>query len=122
MSCTTCPTTNCTCCRVHSVAVDNELTVGGSTTLSTGTTNGGALVVTCGCTQTSGALVTVTGTQDQTAFHVTTGRTVFPIETSAPTSASDTTGVVGEVRWTADYVYVCVATGTWKRAALAGGW
>ena len=37
---------------------------------------------------------------------------------TAPTSASDT-GVLGEIRYTSDYIYVCVATDTWKRTALA---
>tara|TARA_B100001123_G_scaffold446962_1_gene603014 strand:- start:1288 stop:1911 length:624 start_codon:yes stop_codon:yes gene_type:complete len=35
-----------------------------------------------------------------------------------PSSASDT-GVQGQVCWDADYVYVCTATDTWKRAALS---
>ena len=37
---------------------------------------------------------------------------------TAPSSASDT-GTLGEIRITADYIYVCVATNTWVRAALA---
>ncbi len=36
---------------------------------------------------------------------------------TAPASAS-ATGTVGEIRFTADYIYVCVATDTWKRSAL----
>lgn len=36
---------------------------------------------------------------------------------AAPSSASDT-GTVGEIRYTADYIYICVATDTWKRAAI----
>ena len=36
---------------------------------------------------------------------------------TAPASATDT-GTAGEVRITADYIYVCVATNTWKRTAL----
>jgi len=35
-----------------------------------------------------------------------------------PASATDT-GNKGEVCWDSDYVYVCVAANTWKRAALA---
>ena len=35
-----------------------------------------------------------------------------------PTSASDT-GNAGDICWDADYVYVCVATNTWKRAAIS---
>jgi len=37
---------------------------------------------------------------------------------TVPASAS-ATGTAGEVAWDADYVYVCVATDTWKRAALS---
>lgn len=36
---------------------------------------------------------------------------------TAPTSATDT-GTAGEVRYDADFIYVCVATDTWVRAAL----
>jgi len=37
---------------------------------------------------------------------------------TAPTSATDT-GVIGEIRWDASYMYVCTATNTWKRSAIA---
>jgi parallel beta-helix repeat protein len=37
---------------------------------------------------------------------------------TAPASSTDT-GTLGEVRITANYIYVCVATNTWVRAALA---
>lgn len=37
-----------------------------------------------------------------------------------PASATDT-GVTGRICWDANYVYVCVGTNTWKRAAL-GSW
>lgn len=36
---------------------------------------------------------------------------------TAPVSAVDT-GVLGEIRVTADYIYVCTATNTWKRVEL----
>lgn len=35
-----------------------------------------------------------------------------------PASASDT-GTTGQICWDSGYVYVCVATNTWKRAAIA---
>ena len=28
----------------------------------------------------------------------------------------------GEISWDADYIYVCTASGAWKRAALTGGY
>lgn len=40
------------------------------------------------------------------------------ISGSAPANAS-ATGVAGTVVWDSSYVYVCVATNTWKRAAIA---
>jgi len=36
---------------------------------------------------------------------------------TAPISATDT-GVLGEIRYDANYMYVCVSTNTWKRSAL----
>jgi hypothetical protein len=35
-----------------------------------------------------------------------------------PASAADT-GTAGEICWDADYIYVCTATNTWKRSAIA---
>jgi hypothetical protein len=40
----------------------------------------------------------------------------------ARSPASNATGNAGEICWDANYVYVCTATNTWKRAALAGGY
>jgi hypothetical protein len=37
---------------------------------------------------------------------------------TAPASAT-ATGTTGEIRYTADYIYVCVATNTWKRSAVS---
>ncbi len=38
--------------------------------------------------------------------------------TNAPSSASDT-GTTGEIRYDSNYIYVCVATNTWKRVAIS---
>ena len=35
-----------------------------------------------------------------------------------PATATDT-GATGEICWDVNYVYVCTATNTWKRAAIA---
>ena len=35
-----------------------------------------------------------------------------------PSSASDT-GKAGQIAWDSDYIYICVATNTWKRAELS---
>ncbi len=37
---------------------------------------------------------------------------------STPASAS-ATGVAGNIVWDSGYIYVCVATNTWKRVAIA---
>jgi hypothetical protein len=37
---------------------------------------------------------------------------------AAPASSS-ATGTIGEIKFTADHIYVCVATNTWKRVAIA---
>ena len=37
---------------------------------------------------------------------------------ATPASAS-ATGTIGEIKFTADHIYVCVATNTWKRVAIA---
>lgn len=37
---------------------------------------------------------------------------------SAPSSASDT-GTRGTITWDSNYIYVCVATNTWKRVAIS---
>jgi hypothetical protein len=41
-----------------------------------------------------------------------------PVSTDVPLSAS-ATGVAGSLAMDSDYLYVCVATDTWKRATLA---
>lgn len=42
----------------------------------------------------------------------------YKLPSTAPTSATDT-GIAGEMRFDADYIYVCIATDTWKRVAIA---
>lgn len=41
------------------------------------------------------------------------------LRTANTPSSSTATGEAGCIRWDANYVYVCVATNTWKRAALS---
>lgn len=36
----------------------------------------------------------------------------------APPVSSTASGVVGQISWDANYIYVCVNTNTWKRVAL----
>jgi len=57
-------------------------------------------------------------TADRTVEMPNAGGTSTVIGTTAPASANDT-GVVGEIRVTSTYVYVCIATDTWVRAPFA---
>ena len=52
----------------------------------------------------------VTGITDTDKLRVTTP--------TVPASAS-ATGTAGDIAWDSDYIYVCVATNTWKRVAIA---
>jgi len=56
--------------------------------------------------QTSSTGTTTTGQMNIAALNV------------APASAT-AAGTLGEIRYTADYIYVCTATNTWKRTALS---
>lgn len=60
---------------------------------------------------TSGEVTFQDGTMQKTAWPSTAG-----------TKAADATGVPGQISWDANYVYICTATNTWKRAALTGGY
>ena len=57
----------------------------------------------------SSSKVTATGTGGTTAPFNGTQRTISP---------SSTTGTVGDICWDANYIYVCTAANTWKRATL----
>lgn len=46
------------------------------------------------------------------------GTTLNITNTRTPSSSSDT-GIQGEICWDSNYVYVCVATNTWKRLSLS---
>ena len=41
------------------------------------------------------------------------------ITTSNPPASATATGSAGQIRWDANYIYVCTATDTWKRVAIA---
>jgi hypothetical protein len=41
------------------------------------------------------------------------------VESPTVPSAADSTGSAGSIAWDSDYIYVCVATNTWKRVALS---
>jgi hypothetical protein len=43
----------------------------------------------------------------------------FRVRTAKTPASAAATGAAGTICWDADYVYVCTATNTWKRAAIA---
>jgi len=47
-----------------------------------------------------------------------TGDSIFTGASKTPASASDT-GIAGQICWDSSYIYVCTATNTWKRVAIA---
>ena len=65
--------------------------------------------------------ITATGLEanrrDLLARNVTASQFKLNALNTAPASAT-ATGVLGEIRYDANYMYVCVATNTWKRSAL----
>lgn len=42
----------------------------------------------------------------------------FRLRDKTPASAG-ATGTKGEIAWDADFIYICTATDTWKRVAIA---
>lgn len=65
---------------------------------------------------TSLTLTSVTATTLTTANLTVSGDTVIATETPATAAA---TGTTGQIAWDADYIYICTATNTWKRVAIA---
>lgn len=51
-------------------------------------------------------------------FDGASGDRQIAVNAGTPASAS-ATGTAGDVAWDADYIYVCTATDTWKRVAIA---
>jgi len=49
---------------------------------------------------------------------ITSKATTINIATKTPSSASDT-GTTGDIAWDSNYIYICTATNTWKRVAIA---
>ena len=44
---------------------------------------------------------------------------VFSILTLSTPASASATGTAGQIGWDANYVYVCISTDTWKRAAIS---
>jgi len=57
-------------------------------------------------------------TSDPTAL-LDVNSDIVRLRTAKTPATAGAAGNVGDICWDAGYVYVCVATNTWKRAALA---
>ncbi len=71
----------------------------------------GTLAVT-GATALTGALTCASGAAISSTFTI--------VNTNSP--ASGAAGTAGSVTWDASYLYVCTASGAWKRLLLQGGY
>ena len=67
---------------------------------------------------TSGRLLVGTSSNSGGALLQVDGDRVRISTAKTPASASDS-GTTGEICWDANYIYVCTATNTWKRASLS---
>ena len=54
-----------------------------------------------------------------TSLSATVVAATYTVVASAAPTAADDPGVTGTITWDADFIYVCVDTDTWVRAALA---
>jgi hypothetical protein len=66
----------------------------------------------------SGRLLVGTSSDSGGALLQVNGNRIRVATAKTPASAADT-GTAGEICWDADYIYVCTATNTWKRSAIA---
>jgi hypothetical protein len=98
-----------------SISVGSQLTAGTSTVSQTAVTADGFQTNNSSFTASSSAVSTSFGTTF-TTFDATI--TTCKITGSAPASAG-AAGTTGTIVTDADYIYVCTATNTWKRVAIA---
>jgi hypothetical protein len=70
----------------------------------------------------SNAAVSINGTSNVAVFANTGFYTsALNVTTSFTPASSSATGVAGQIAWDSNYVYVCIATNTWKRSPI-GTW
>ncbi len=92
----------------------SSLTAGDIDGVSTITTDGGGLTIDGILTITA---PTIISGQSQMTDNVNITADLRVSSPTVPSTASDT-GSAGTLSWDSDYIYVCTATNTWKRAAL----
>jgi hypothetical protein len=105
----------------------SSVTTGGNNTLIGGfqgsTSLAGVVAINAGVSSTTRVYIDSSGnvgfnTTSPTANIDHTGSTLRLRTSRTPASAS-ATGNAGDICWDTNYVYVCVATNTWKRSALS---
>jgi len=88
-----------------------QYVVGRSSSISNGTSN---VYITR-----SGGNVIISSAGNTSTFDTNGGLTLTGLFSSpVATKANNATGNAGQICWDANYIYVCVATNTWKRAAV----
>ena len=93
--------------------ITGNLKVTGTTDISGATNSGGNITGNL----TGNVTGDVTGDVTGNLTGDVTGNLTIPNST-AP-SSKNAAGNTGQIAWDTDYIYVCVATDTWKRAALS---
>ena len=109
----------------NKVSTPSDLAVGGALTVSTSftltagnlTVANGNIVVTVGSISAAGGLAIQGGAAIAGGLSVTSGSIVQDAGNAPATSSS--TGVPGQIGWDSGFLYICVATNTWKRVALS---
>jgi len=86
------------------------ITVTGTATIATAAVSAGAIDGTNigGTTPDAGTFTTLATTGDK-----------ISVQTAKTPASAGASGTAGDIAWDTNYVYVCVATNTWKRAALS---
>lgn len=84
--------------------ISGTTTISGPTTLSGTTTVTGPTIITSSTTISSPGFMTFN---------------TRPVLSSLPPTTATSTGVAGQIAWDSNYVYVCVATDTWKRSPIS---
>ena len=108
---------------VGDLGTGNQVLAGGSTGDFAFTSRAGALAFGINTAEkaridSSGRLLVGTSTDSGGALLQVNGDRIRVGTAKTPASAS-ATGAAGEICWDANYIYVCTATNTWKRTAIA---
>lgn len=108
--------------NITSVGSLNSLTVTGNIVAGNISTAGTIAVANISTTGSGGDISganLILANSVSTSGNVTVGGLLSSPQNSP---ASSSTGIIGQICWDANYIYVCTASNTWKRVALTGGY